>query len=89
MFATVLLPAFCMEDKDTHFQRFSANSVIDKSVFDFVTKPGAPTGRRQARSHHMAINHGRLGRVGVTLRWGPTGLMLGDALTKDKGEATC
>ena len=35
----------------------------------------------------MAIIRGRLRRMGVTLRWGPTGLMLGDALTKDIADA--
>ena len=48
-------------------------------MVDFATKPGAPTG--------IDIIGGCLRRMGVTLRWGPTGLMLGDALTKDKAEA--
>ena len=57
-------------------------------MFDFVTKPGAPTGIDDKRcAIDMAIIHGFLRRMGVTLRWGPTRLMLGDALTKDKADA--
>ena len=45
MFATVLFSAFCLENRSVNIQRLSAISVIDcKSVFDFVTKQGAPTG---------------------------------------------
>ena len=72
-----------------YIRRFLAISVIDsKSVFDFVTKLGAPTGIDDKRcAIDMAIIRGCLKRMEVTLRWGPTGLMLGDALTKDKAEA--
>ena len=60
MFATVLFDAFCLENRDTYIQRFSAISVIDcKSVFDFVTNPGAPTGIDDKRcAIDMAIIHG-------------------------------
>ena len=76
MFVTVLFPAFCSENKDMNIQRFSAISVIDcKSAFDFVTKPGAPTGVDDKRCCRR-----RMARLFV----GPTGLMLGDALTKTK-----
>ena len=89
MFATVLFSAFCLESRDMYIRRFLAISVIDcKSVFDFVTKPGAPTGIDDKRcAIDMAIIRGCLKRMGVTLRCGPTELMLGDALTKDKAEA--
>ena len=89
MFAAVLFTAFCLENRDTYIQRFSAISVIDcKSVFDFVTKPGATTGIDDKRcATDIAIFRGCLKRMEVTLRWRPTGLMLGDALTKDKAEA--
>ena len=37
-------------NRDTYIQWFSAISVTDcKSVFDFVTKPGAPTGIGEKR----------------------------------------
>ena len=45
MFATGLLPALCLENRETYIQRFSVISVIDsQTVFDIVTKPGAATG---------------------------------------------
>ena len=83
------IPALGLKNRDTYIQRFSVISVIDcKSVFDFVTKPGAPTGIDDKRcAIDMATIRGCLKRIGVALRWGPTGLMLGDALTKDKAEA--
>ena len=89
MFATVLFPAFCLENRETCVQRFSAISVIDcKSVFDFVTKPGAPTGIDDKRcATDMATTRRCLKRMEVTLRWGPMGLMLGDALTRNEAEA--
>ncbi|CAK0795301.1 unnamed protein product [Prorocentrum cordatum] len=44
-FAATLYPTFCLENRDRYSRKFSAISVIDcKSVFDHVTKPGAPTG---------------------------------------------
>ena len=53
-----------------------------------MTKPDAPTGIDDKRcAIDMAIIRGCLSRMRVTLRWGPTGLMLGDALTKYKAEA--
>ncbi|CAK0862474.1 unnamed protein product [Prorocentrum cordatum] len=88
-FAATLYPAFCLENRDRYSRKFSAISVIDcKSVFDHVTKPGAPTGLDDKKaSIDIAIAKGSLRRFGGTLRWGPTELMLGDALTKDKAEA--
>ena len=66
MFATVLFPAFCLENKDMYIQRFSAISVIDcKSVFGFVTKPGAPPGINDKRcAIDVAIFRGCLRRMG-------------------------
>ena len=89
MSATALLPAFCFENRDTCVQRFSAISVLDcKSVFGFVTKPGAPTGIDDKRcAIDMAVIRGCLRRMAVTLRWGPTGVTLGDAATTDKAES--
>ena len=89
LFADVLFPACCLENREKYSQRFSAISVIDcKSVFDFVTKPGAPTGIDDRRcAIYTAIIRGCLRRMGVTLRWGPTILMLGDSLTKDRADA--
>ena len=55
--------------------------------FDLATKPGALTGIDTRCTIDMAIIRGCLRRMGVTLRWGPTGLILGDALTKDKADA--
>ncbi|CAK0792131.1 unnamed protein product, partial [Prorocentrum cordatum] len=88
-FAATLYPTFCLENRDRYSRKFSAISVIDcKSVFDHVTKPGAPTGLDDKKaSIDIAIAKGSLRRFGGTLRWGPTELMLGDALTKDKAEA--
>ena len=88
VFATVLFTVGCLGNRDTYIQRFSATSVTGfKSEFDFVTKPGAPTGIDDKRcAIDMAIIRGGLRRMGVTLRWGPTGLMLGDALTRDQAE---
>ena len=92
VFATVLFTRvlFFLESRDMYIQRFSAISVIDcKSVFDFVTKPGAPTGiEDKCCATDMAIIRVCLRRMEVTLRWGQTGLMLGDALTKDKADAS-
>lgn len=89
-FAAAWFPRFCFKTRETDLRRFSSITVIDcKSVFDFVTTPGAPTrigGKRCAI--HLAIVKGFLKRMGATLRWGPTSLMLGDALTKDWAEAT-
>ena len=84
--ATVLLPTFCLENRDVCIQRLSAISFIDcKSVCDFVTEPGAPTGIDDKRcAIDMAVIRGCLRRLGVTLRWSSMGLMLGKALTKDK-----
>ena len=72
-----------------HIQRFSAISVINcKSVFDFVSKPGAPTGTDDTRcATDLAIIRRSLRRMGVTLRWRPTGLMLGNGLSKNKADA--
>ena len=90
MFATALISVFCWENTDTYTftQRPSATSVFDlTSVFDFVTKPEAPTG---IDDKHCAIDQaiicGCLRRMGAALRWRPTELMLGDALTKDKAD---
>ena len=70
MIATALFPKFCLENGDAYIQCFSAISfIVCKSVFDFVTKPGAPTG---IDDKCRAID------MGVTLRRGPTGLLLGD-----------
>ena len=61
--ATVLFSAFCLGNKDVHIQRFSTISVIDcKSVFDFATKPGAPTGIDKRCAVNMAIIRGCLRR---------------------------
>ena len=88
-FAATLYPMFCLENRDKYSRKFSAISVIDcKSVFDHVTKPGAPTGLDDKKAAiDIAIAKGSLRRFGGTLRWGPTELMLGDALTKDRAEA--
>ena len=60
MFATVLFAAFCLENRNMYIRRFSAISVIDcKSVFDFVTKPGAPTGIDDNRCA-IDSNHSRM-----------------------------
>ena len=84
MFATVVFPALCLENMDRYIQRFSAIRVIDcKSAFDFDKTWCSDWNR----AIDMAIIRGCLRRMGLTLRWGPTGLMLGDALTKDKAEA--
>ena len=50
-----------------YIQRFSAISVIDcKSVFDLVTKPGAPTGIDDKRcAIDMAIIRGCLRQMGA------------------------
>ena len=89
-FATALFSAFWLGKSGTltHSQQFSAISIIDcKNVFAFVTKSGAPTGTDDKRcAIDLAIIQGRPRRVGVTLRREPTGLMLGDALTKDKAD---
>ena len=60
------VPAFCLENKDTYIQRFSAISVIDcKCVLDIVMKPGAPTGIDDKRcATDMAIIRGCVRRMG-------------------------
>ena len=54
-----------------------------------MAKPDAPTGIDDKRcAIDMAIIRECLRRMEVTLYWGPTSLILGDALTKDNADAT-
>lgn len=88
-FAAAWYPRFCLEQHEVYMHSFSSISVIDcKSVFVYVTKPGAPTGILDMRcAIDLAIVKGCLKRMRAMLKWGATSLMLGDAWTKDRTEA--
>ena len=84
MFATVS----CLENRDVHIQRFSASARHDcKSVFDFVTKPGAPT---EINDQRCAIDIGCHSWMpetdGCDSSLGRR-VTLGGALTEDKVDA--
>ena len=85
------LPLFCSpfcvrKQRHVHSTTLDTSVPDCKSVFDFRDKTWCSDWDTHC-AIDMAIIRGCLRRMGVTFRWGPTGLMLGDALTKDKAEA--
>jgi hypothetical protein len=88
-FCAAVFPTYVLEDRGEYMKLLDLQAVIDcKSVFDHITKAGAPSGIADKRcSIDMAIIRQCLTRMACTLRWAPTGLQLADALTKESPEA--
>ena len=87
-FGAALIPSFTLTRRKVAGQFFRPVVVIDcKSVYDHILKPGTTAGVGDKRcAIDLAIAKEMLAENCMTLRWGPTGLMLADALTKDRPE---
>jgi hypothetical protein len=84
-----LFSHFTLENRYEFLNMLRPTVVIDaKSAYDHVMRLGAPSSLEDKRcAIELMIARQALQRLGGILRWGPTSLMLADALTKEKPEA--
>ena len=82
-------PDFRVRDREKHYSQVQTWQVIDaKSVYDHLRSNNPQSGvddRRTALDFLVAVES--LDRLHCTLRWGPSGVQLGDVLTKDTADA--
>ena len=90
MFAEALYSDFDLRRRSPFLERLGAQAVVDcKSLYDHLISPSSPSSLTDKRcAVDMIIAREALKRLGGTIRWGPTNLMLADALTKDAAEPT-
>ena len=74
-----------LENRYHFLKHFRPLVVIDaKSAYDHILKLGTPNNVTDKRcTIDLLIARQALRRLGGSLRWGPTPLMLADALTKE------